>query len=64
MEEYKEHSISTNGGTLPQAHNFLKLKYHPHSSHEKSIIERMMQYLNDRIEGFDDYFPYGNRRVS
>ena len=23
----------------------------------KSIIERTMQYLKDRIENFDDYFP-------
>jgi putative transposase len=23
----------------------------------KSIIDRTMQYIKDRIEGFDDYFP-------
>ena len=29
-----------------------------HSSFEKSImIERTIQYIKDRTEGFDDYFP-------
>ncbi|HXT84669.1 MAG TPA: hypothetical protein VN704_10150 [Verrucomicrobiae bacterium] len=27
------------------------------SSFEKSIIERTMQYIKDRTERFDDYFP-------
>ena len=36
---------------------FLKLKHHIHSSFEKSLIERTMQYIKDRTEGFDDYFP-------
>ncbi|HEY6536758.1 MAG TPA: hypothetical protein VIY08_13320 [Candidatus Nitrosocosmicus sp.] len=35
----------------------LKLKHHIHSSYEKSIVERTMQYIMDRTEGFDDYFP-------
>jgi putative transposase len=43
----------------PQACNFLKIDHHIHSSHEKSIIERTVQYLKDRTaEMFvDDYFP-------
>jgi hypothetical protein len=34
-------------------------KHHIHSSYEKSIIERRIQYIiNDKTEGFDDdYFP-------
>jgi putative transposase len=54
-----KHSISTDGGTwYPQACQFLKLDHHHiHSSYEKSIIERTMQYIKDRTEGFDDYFP-------
>jgi hypothetical protein len=28
-----------------------------HSSYEKSIIERPIQYTRDRNECFDDYFP-------
>ena len=51
-------SISTDGGTwYPMAYRFLKLKHHFHSSLEKSLIERTMQYIKDRTECFDDYFP-------
>jgi transposase-like protein len=54
-------SISTDGGTwYPEACQFLKLDHHIRSSYEKSIIERTMQYIKDRIESFDDYFPYSN----
>ncbi len=53
-----KHSVSTDGGTwYPQACRFLKIKHYLHSSYEKSIIERTMQYIKDRIECFDDYFP-------
>lgn len=57
-KEYGQHSVSTDGGTwYPQACKFLKLKHHIHSTYEKSIIERTIQYVKDRTEGFDDYFP-------
>ncbi len=53
-----KHPVSTDGGTwYPQACRFLNLKHHIHSSHEKSLIERTMQYIKDRTESFDDYFP-------
>jgi putative transposase len=53
-----KHSISTDGGTwYPQACKFFKIKHYLHSYYEKSIIERTIQYIKDRIEGFDDYFP-------
>ena len=52
------HSVSTDGGTwYPQACGFLKVDHHIHSPFEKSIIERTMQYIKDRTECFDDYFP-------
>ena len=52
-----KHAISTDGGTwYPQAGRFLGLEHHIHSSFEKSIIERTMQYIKDRTENFDDYF--------
>ena len=42
----------------PQACKFLRLPHHIHSPYEKSIIiERTMQYIKDRIEMFDEYFP-------
>ncbi|MDR4490478.1 MAG: DDE-type integrase/transposase/recombinase [Candidatus Nitrosocosmicus sp.] len=53
-----KHAISTDGGTwYPQACRFLGLEHHIHSSFEKSIIERTVQYIKDRTESFDDYFP-------
>jgi len=61
VEKYGEHPVSTSdGGTWypPQACKFLKLNHHIHSSYEKSIIiERTIQYIKDRTESFDDYFP-------
>ena len=55
---YGKHDISTDGGTwYPQACRFLKLNHHTHSSLEKSLIERTIQYIKDRTECFDDYFP-------
>ena len=41
VNEYREHPISTDGGTrYPQACKFLELNHHIHSFLEKSIIER------------------------
>ncbi len=54
---YGKHPVSTDGGTwYPQACRFLRIKHH-HSPFEKSIIERTIQYIKDRTECFDDYFP-------
>jgi putative transposase len=50
-------------GIYPQARRFLRLRHHHqhhpiHSSYEKSIIiESTMQYIKDRTEYFDDYYP-------
>ncbi len=58
VEEYGKHPISTDGGSwYPQACKFLNLNHHIHPSFEKSLIERTMQYIKDRTESFDDYFP-------
>ena len=59
IDEYDGHSVSTDGGETwyPQACQFPKLKHHLHSSFEKSLIERTMQCIKDRMESFDDYFP-------
>ncbi len=42
-------------GILKPVSKFLRLKHH-HSSLEKNLIERTMQYIKDRTECFDDYF--------
>ena len=58
VRNYGKHPVSTDGGTwYPQACRFLKIDHHIHSSIEKSLIERTMQYIKDRTECFDDYFP-------
>ena len=63
VNKYGKHTVSTDGGTwYPYACKFLKLRHHLHSSFEKSIIERTIQYIKDRIENFDDYFPCRKKR--
>ncbi|KAA2279838.1 DDE-type integrase/transposase/recombinase [Candidatus Nitrosocosmicus agrestis] len=58
VEIHGKHPVSTDGGTwYPQACRFLKIRHHLNSSYEKSIIERTIQYIKDRTESFDDYFP-------
>ena len=55
---YGKHIVYSDAGTwYPEACNSLGLKHILHSSFEKSIIERAMEYLKDRTEGFDDYYP-------
>ncbi len=57
--KYGKHPVSTGEGTwYPlQACRFLNIDHYIRSSLEKSLIERTMQYIKDRTEGFDDYFP-------
>ena len=63
VDKYGKHPVSTDGGTwYPQACQFLKLDHHIHSFYEKSIIERTIQYIKDRTECFDDYFPCKRRK--
>ena len=58
VNKYGNHQVSSDGGTwYPGACKFLNLHHHIHSAYEKSIIERTMQYIKDRTECFDDYFP-------
>jgi putative transposase len=56
--KYGCHPVYSDGGTwYPEACSALGLKHYLHSPYEKSTIERVNQYLKDRIEGFDDYYP-------
>ncbi|HEY7082744.1 MAG TPA: DDE-type integrase/transposase/recombinase [Nitrososphaeraceae archaeon] len=53
VKRYGEHPVSTDGGTwYPQACRFLRLPHHIHSSYEKSIIERTVQYINFFYKSF------------
>ncbi|MDR4512517.1 MAG: DDE-type integrase/transposase/recombinase [Nitrososphaeraceae archaeon] len=55
---YGKHTIYTDVGTwYSEACNVIGLKHYLHSSIEKSLMERLNQYLKDRIESYDDYYP-------
>ena len=63
VDKYGKHTVYTDGGTwYPQACKFLHLKHRLHSTLEKNLIERVMQYFKDRTECFDDYYPCINQR--
>jgi putative transposase len=59
ISQYGKHTVLTDGvvrGILFKLVN-LRLKHQIHLSNQKSIIERTIQYIKDRTECFDDYFP-------
>jgi putative transposase len=57
VEKYGKHTVYTDGNTwYDETCNAIGLKHYLHSSIEKSLMERVNQYLKDRIECFDDYY--------
>ena len=58
--------VSTGGGGTwrPQACRFLKLSHRIHSPYEKRLIERTMQGIKYRTEGFDGCFPCRKARLN
>ena len=58
VERYGKHVVYSDGGTwYPEACRALGLEHRLHSPYEKSLVERANQYLKDRVEEFDDYYP-------
>jgi putative transposase len=56
--KYGKHSVYTECGTwYPEACKVLKMKHYIHSSLEKSLIERIIQYFKDRTKSFDNSYP-------
>ena len=51
VSNYGKHIVYTDGGTWydDEACKILRLKHYLHSSIEKSLMERVNQYLKDRI---------------
>ena len=47
----------------PEACNSPGLKHILHTPFEKSIVERAIEYVKDRTENFDDYYPCRRRVV-
>jgi putative transposase len=66
INKYGKHQISTDGSTwYPYACKFLKIGHYLHSSFEKSIIERTIQYIKDRTENFEyDYFSCNKNKCT
>jgi putative transposase len=61
MEKYGEHRVYSDGGPwYPDACRILGLEHRLHSSYEKSLMERANEYIKDRVEDFDDYYPCPN----
>jgi len=55
---YGKHTVYSDGGSwYPEACHYLGLVHLLHTSFEKSIIERTIEYFKDRTENFDDYYP-------
>jgi putative transposase len=57
---YGKHIVysDVDGTWYPEVCVSLNLEHRLHSSYEKSIVvERTIEYLKDRTEGFDDYYP-------
>ena len=56
VERYEKHTVYTDGGTWndddDEACSILRSKHYSNSSLEKSLMERVNQYLKDRIELF------------
>lgn len=58
IEKYGRHVVYSDGGTwYPEACRSLGLEHRLHSRYEKSLMERANEYLKDRTEEFDDYWP-------
>jgi putative transposase len=58
VKRYGKHVVYSDGGPwYPDACNVSGLEHRLHSPYEKSLMERANEYVKDRIEEFDDYWP-------
>jgi putative transposase len=59
---YGKHAVYSDGGTwCPEACFYLGFEHLLHTSFEKSITERTIEYFKDRTETFEDYYPCKRR---
>ncbi len=63
VKEYRKYPVPADGANGIHNHANYKLELYTHSSYEKSLIERTIQYIKDRIESFDDHFPCKKRNA-
>jgi putative transposase len=58
VKRYGQHLVYSDGGSwYPEAWRAWGRGHRLHTPYEKSLMERAMQYVKDRTEGFDDYYP-------
>lgn len=58
VKRYGRHPVYTDGASwYPEACRALGLEHRLHTPLEKGLVERAMEYVKDRTEGFDDYYP-------
>jgi putative transposase len=58
VKRYRKHVVYSDGGTwYPEACAALGLEHRLRSPYEESLMVKANQYLTDRIEGFDHYYP-------
>ena len=58
VSKYRKHTVYTDGGICyDEACNVIGLKHYLYSAYQNSLMERANQYLKDRIESFNDYYP-------
>src|ERR671915_406147 len=59
VQLYGKRIVYSDGGTwYPEACAALGHKHRLHSMIQKNLIERTIEYVKDRTEDFDDYYPY------
>ena len=59
VQKYGKYTVYTDGGTwYDEACNVIGLKHYLHSAYQKSLMEKVNQYLKERIESFDDYYLF------
>lgn len=58
IKVYDKHTVYSDGRSwYSEVYSYINLKHLLHSPLEKSTTERSIEYLKDRTEKFDDYYP-------
>jgi len=58
VDRYGRHPVYSDGANwYPDACRSLGLEHHIYDAVRGNLMERFVEYVKDRTEGFDDYFP-------
>ena len=65
IDRYGRHPVHSDGASwYPDACRSLGLEHQVYDAVRGNLMERFVQYVKDRTEGFDDYFPCLKERCS